>query len=493
MMPLKCVDVAIIGAGSAGLSAYQAAARFTDQIALIDACFSHKSNASHAYIPTKLLVAASEVATCITHHDRFGLQLDSQVHTQEVLSHIRQQNALVKTSWQQNLAEIPDTHKIQGQAHFADPHTLILTQANGHSQAIYAQRIVIATGAHLLWPASLAHLSQQQASKILDTHTLFDLPHLPKSLAIIGADTQALEIAQALQVLGVKVEVFTEKQQFGLLTDPWIRAQAQAYLQTKLTLHTQTKIHHVGYDAQENQVTIHYQTPNALQSTQVDYVLNLFAYQANLQHLALENAHIRLDDQGFPRFNQYTLQCISQDNSASHIFIIGDANQDRLHLHEALDEGCIAGENAGRYPKVQAGQRRCPLAIGFTQPSMAKIGLGYADLLERYRDEHKFALGQAQCTHLDARVHMMHLQVGWIRLYAEQGSGLFLGAELCTPRAEHLAHLLAWACQQRMSAQQMLAMPFYHPVLEETLRCALIDLNAQLKLGPVPDYTCMHL
>lgn len=492
-MPLKCVDVAIIGAGSAGLSAYQAAARFTDQIALIDACFSHKSNASHAYIPTKLLVAASEAATCITQHDRFGLSLDGQMHTQAVLAHIRQQNTLVKTSWQQNLAEIPDAHKMQGHAHFADPHTLILTQANGQTQAIYAQRIVIATGAHLLLPASLTDLYQQAASKILDTHTLFDLPHLPSSLAIVGADTQALEVAQALQALGVKVEVFTEKQQLGLLTDPWVCAQVQAHLQTRLRLHTQTRLQAICYQKHTHQVHLQYQTPEGRQSTQVDYVLNLFAYQANLQHLALENAEIRLDDQGFPRFNQYTLQCISQDNSASHIFIIGDANQDRLHLHEALDEGCIAGENAGRYPKVQAGQRRCPLAIGFTQPSMAKVGLGYADLLERYQDEQKFALGQAQCAHPDTRVHMMHPQVGWIRLYAEQGSGLFLGAELCTPRAEHLAHLLAWACQQRMSAQQMLAMPFYHPVLEETLRCALIDLNAQLKLGPVPDYTCMHL
>jgi dihydrolipoamide dehydrogenase len=59
------------------------------------------------------------------------------------------------------------------------------------------------------------------------------------------------------------------------------------------------------------------------------------------------------------------------------------------------------------------------------------------------------------------------------------------------PRAEHIAHLLAWAHQQRMSVPQMLTMPFYHPVIEEGVRTALRDLNAKLQLGPVMPQRCM--
>jgi dihydrolipoamide dehydrogenase len=47
---------------------------------------------------------------------------------------------------------------------------------------------------------------------------------------------------------------------------------------------------------------------------------------------------------------------------------------------------------------------------------------------------------------------------------------------MCVPSAEHLAHLLALAVEGRMTVADMLAMPFYHPVLEEGLRTALRDL-----------------
>ena len=76
-------------------------------------------------------------------------------------------------------------------------------------------------------------------------------------------------------------------------------------------------------------------------------------------------------------------------------------------------------------------------------------------------------------------------------MYGEQGSGRFLGAEMIGPSAEHIGHLLAWARQQGMTVQQMLDMPFYHPVIEEGVRTALRVLNKKLKLGPQPVERCL--
>jgi len=52
---------------------------------------------------------------------------------------------------------------------------------------------------------------------------------------------------------------------------------------------------------------------------------------------------------------------------------------------------------------------------------------------------------------------------------------------MLAPGAEHLAHLLAWALQAQMTVAQMLQMPFYHPVIEEGLRTALRQLDAELR------------
>jgi dihydrolipoamide dehydrogenase len=54
---------------------------------------------------------------------------------------------------------------------------------------------------------------------------------------------------------------------------------------------------------------------------------------------------------------------------------------------------------------------------------------------------------------------------------------------MIAPRGEHLAHMLAWACQARMTVKQMLEMPFYHPVIEEGVRTALRDLASALAKG----------
>jgi dihydrolipoamide dehydrogenase len=71
---------------------------------------------------------------------------------------------------------------------------------------------------------------------------------------------------------------------------------------------------------------------------------------------------------------------------------------------------------------------------------------------------------------------------GMLKVYAEQGSGLLLGAEMFGPAAEHIGHLLGWAAQNRMTVSKMLEMPFYHPVIEEGLRTALRDLNHNLDI-----------
>lgn len=78
------------------------------------------------------------------------------------------------------------------------------------------------------------------------------------------------------------------------------------------------------------------------------------------------------------------------------------------------------------------------------------------------------------------RARAAQINHGALRVYAEADSGRLLGAEMCAPAGEHLAHLLALAIDQSLSVWDLLRMPFYHPVLEEGLRTALRDLAAKL-------------
>ena len=96
-----------------------------------------------------------------------------------------------------------------------------------------------------------------------------------------------------------------------------------------------------------------------------------------------------------------------------------------------------------------------------------------------------FATGQVNFEE-QGRARILLQNKGLMNVYAEKTTGRFLGAEMVAPAGEHLAHLLAWALQNRTTIEQMLGMPYYHPVLEEGLRTALQDVIGKL---PAARYT----
>jgi dihydrolipoamide dehydrogenase len=117
------------------------------------------------------------------------------------------------------------------------------------------------------------------------------------------------------------------------------------------------------------------------------------------------------------------------------------------------------------------------MTIAFTDPQIATAGLTYRKL-----PAGRVVIGEVSFED-QGRSRVIRQNQGLLRVYAELGSGRFVGAEMVGPRAEHLAHLLAWACQSEMTIAQMLEMPFYHPVIEEGLRTALRDAREKLLHG----------
>ena len=199
----------------------------------------------------------------------------------------------------------------------------------------------------------------------------------------------------------------------------------------------------------------------------VDYVLAATGRTPNVNGLRLGNTSLALDARGVPRFDN-TMQC-----GTSPIFIAGDAGDDLPLLHEAADEGRIAGENAARFPDVRHAPRRTPLAVVFSEPQLAVAGARYADLAPG-----TFVTGEVSFED-QGRSRVMLRNAGRLHVYVDIARGRLLGAEMIGPDAEHIAHLLAWSIQAELTVERALAMPFDHPVVEEGLRTALRDGDAK--------------
>ena len=465
-------DVVVIGGGTAGMGAFRNARLHTDNVYLIESHVFGTTCARVGCMPSKLLIAAAEARHHALHTDPFGIHLDKNsivVNGEEVMNRVKSERDRFVGFVVEDVEAWPADKRIIGEAKFIDEHTI---QIDDHTQ-IQADRIVIATGSR---PVILPQW-QALGDKVIINDDVFSWDTLPQSVAVFGPGVIGLELGQALSRLGVEVKIFGVGGMLGGISDPVVLAEAKAVFSEELDLHldaqTEVKLNADG------KVEVQWTENGESGVYTADYLLAAVGRRPNVDRLGLENLTIQLDARGVPVAHPFTMQ-----TSIPHIFISGDASNQLPLLHEASDQGKIAGENAGTYPVIHKGLRRSPIGVVFTNPQIASIGLRYAQVVQRYKNMDCVAIGEVSFRN-QGRSRVMLVNKGHMRVYAEQGTGLFIGAEIVGPAAEHLAHLLAWAHQQKMTIPQMLDMPFYHPVIEEGLRTALRDVNAKLKLGEV--------
>jgi dihydrolipoamide dehydrogenase len=467
MNPIN-VDVAIIGAGTAGMGAYRAALSYTESVLLVEGGVYGTTCARVGCMPSKLLIAAAEAAHHARHTDPFGVHVERvSVDGAAVMARVQRERDRFVGFVLETVESIPQTNRLTAKVCFQNSNTLVTQQG----QLIHAGRIVIASGSIPVLPPLLKGLG----TRLLTNESVFDLPTLPKSLAVFGAGVLGMELGQAMSRLGVNLKIFGIGGGIVGIRDEAMRAYANETFNEEFYLDASAQVKSVTETA--TGVEVHFLHQDGTWKTEsFEYVLAATGRAPNVAGLGLENTGLELDKWGVPIFNRFTMQC---GNSA--IFIAGDVNNEIPLLHEAADQGRIAGDNAGRYPDVRVGLRRTPLAVAFTEPQVVSVGLNLEQIRQLYQS--RYAVGQVSFEN-QGRSRVMLRNKGMLKVYAELGSGLFLGAEMFGPFAEHIGHLMAWAAQKRMTVSEMLEMPFYHPVIEEGLRTALRDLNHNLHMGP---------
>ncbi|MCG7535568.1 dihydrolipoyl dehydrogenase [Pseudoalteromonas sp. OOF1S-7] len=471
-------DVVVIGAGTAGLSAYRNAKQSTDKVLMIEAGAYGTTCARVGCMPSKLLIAAAEAAHSVSEAPKFGVNTTApEIDGKAVMARVRSERDRFVGFVLEAVDELPEQDRIKGYARFLDANRV---QIDDHT-VITAKRFVIATGSR----PNIPGFFQAFGERLIINDDVFDWQDLPESVAVFGPGVIGLELGQALHRLGVKVKLFGVGGNIGPLTDPQIQDYANTVFGEEFYVDSDAKVSDMKQVGDKAQLT-YIDHDGKPQTEQFDYVLAATGRVPNVDKLGLENTGIELDDRGVPLADSHTMQC-----GDSHIFIAGDASNQIPLLHEAADQGTIAGQNAGRFPDVRNGLRRAPIAAVFSDPQIAMVGESFKQLNERYGKCGCFAIGEVSFEN-QGRSRVMLKNKGYMHLYAEQGSGLFLGAEFIGPAAEHIAHLLAWAVQNKMTVPQMLDMPFYHPVIEEGLRTALRNLNARLKFGPDIVQHCME-
>jgi len=451
---MREVDVAILGAGSAGLFAMSQVKRETDNYVLINGGELGTTCARVGCMPSKVLIQVAEDFHRKSIFDREGIDGGEElsVDVPASMEHVQDLRDVFVDKTLGVTDEMDEAHLIDGYAKFIAND---IVEVNG--EQIKAKSIIIATGSTPIVPAPW----QEFSDDIITTDEFFELEDLPASMAVIGLGSIGLEIGQSLHRLGVKVAAVDQLATIAKLEDEKVNALATATIGREFPLW-------LGEAATLEKVAEGIQITAGENKVVVDKVFASLGRKPNLANLNLEATDIKLDENNIPIFDSLTMQL-----EGLPIFIAGDVNVDRPLLHEAGHEGRVAGYNAV-HEKIQSFKRKVSLGITFCDPNIATVGAQLSEL-----NEDEIAIGEIQFAPV-GRALIIGKNRGLLRLYVQKSDGLLLGASMCCVKGENLAHLIAWSIQNNMTVFDMLKMPFYHPVIEEALQAALYSVLSKL-------------
>jgi dihydrolipoamide dehydrogenase len=462
-------DVAVIGAGTGGLSARRAATKEGARALLIEGGPYGTTCARVGCMPSKLLIAAADAAHGARTAGGFGVVVpEVRVDGKAVLERVRRERDRFVGFVVDSTEAIDADQRLRGKARFEAPTRLSVELPDGGKVQVDARSVVIATGSTPFVPDVLRGLGD----RLLTSDGIFEIEDLPKSVAVIGTGVVGLELGQALARLGSRVVVIGGDRTLAGLTDAVVRGSFSKALGEEMRLTTGVKLTAASRTAEG--VRLQWQLAGGgTHEEEFEKVLAATGRRPRLETLNLAASGVSLDARGRPLFDPRTMQC-----GETAVFLAGDVGGYRPVLHEAAGEGQIAGVNAARFPEVRAHVRRVPLTIVFTHPQVAVVGKRFSEI-----DCQATEIGQVDYED-QGRARVMRENVGVVRVYADRESELLVGAEMCGPRVEHTAHLLAWMIARKATVEEALAMPFYHPVVEEGIRTALRDVAARLRVAP---------
>lgn len=445
---MKHYDLLILGAGTAGLSAANEAAKHTDNFAVIEKGPMGTMCALRGCMPSKALIEAANACYNRYKLERFGIEGAEKlsVNLPQVLSHVRN----LRDGFVEGVIHGMDRYEvIRGTGHFRDMHTI---EVNGETYA--ADAILIATGSTPRIPKEFANYKNE----ILTTDTLFEQNNLPDSMAVIGLGSIGVEMGQALSRLGIAVTGFDPGLTLAGISDPGINTEAKKILAREMVIYGDNNITSVEKTGGG------YRLCSENHAVEVGQVLVSAGRIPNLEGLGLDKLDIPFEDH-VPQFDPDTLQIADLP-----LYIAGDVNSDRALQHEAADEGRIAVQHALKVSDPY--ERRTPLLITFTDPPIIRVGKAWRDI----KDSDPL-IGEVSYEH-QGRARMEQKNEGKARIYAAQ-DGTLLGAEMMAPAADHTAHLFALAIQESLNISSLLSLPYYHPTLEEAFRGALGKMEKQ--------------
>lgn len=373
-------DLVVIGAGSGGQQAAVQGAIIGGRVLMID---KEKIGGECLYagcVPSKALIRAAEVAALVRRAGDFGLP-HLNGHTPAAVQ--GGQMAAVSQSVQDVVQRVyqhespPAFHHkgvetAFGEVKFVDPETIAL---NG--RPIRARAFVLSTGSRPAIPP----VEGLMAVGFLTNESVFHVQNLPSRLAVIGGGPIGCEMAQAFARLGSQVTVLQSQPHLVPREDADVSEVIERrFREEGIHLVLGVKIEKAQRTADGVKQVIGTTTDGEHFCLDADEILVAVGRAVSVAGLELERAKVTYDARKGIQVDERFR------TSNPRVFAVGDCIGGYQFTHMAGYQGRVAARNA-LVPllKEKADYRVVPWTT-FTEPEIAKVGLGEREARAKYGD-----------------------------------------------------------------------------------------------------------
>jgi dihydrolipoamide dehydrogenase len=454
------VRLAILGAGPGGYVAAIKAAQLGAEVVVIEDDEVGGTCLNWGCIPTKTLIASSEVFLKAKELEQFGIDLKGEI-TPNLENIMARKNRVVSTQVKgiRGLLKSWGIALKEGRGVLTSAREINVSLKDGRREQVEADRIIIATGSR---PARISAFPFD-GEKIISSNEAVNLAEIPKSLLIIGAGAIGCEFACIYRELGAEVTMVEMLPRAVATEDDEISDLLEKELKKKkIKLFTDSRVDRI--DVRNDDV---HAFLSGGQELVTDKVLVSIGRTMNSDKIGAEAIGIKKGKRGEILVND------RMETSIPGVYAVGDVIGGMMLAHVASKEGLVAVGNIMGTGEIMD-YSVVPAAI-FTSPEIASVGLREHQAVEKGI---KIRIGRFPFRAL-GKAHAIGEISGLIKLIADASTDKIVGAHIIGPHASDLIHEYAVSMKNGLTVTDVSGTIHAHPTLSEGLMEAAEDVHGE--------------
>lgn len=456
-------SVLIVGGGPGGYVAAIRAAQLGTEVTVIEKEFLGGTCLNIGCIPTKSLLHSAELFEQLKSQGKeLGIHAkDLRIDFPQVMAH---KNGITKqlTSGVAGLFKLNNIKKIEGEASFIAPKTLLVKKANGQKENLKADSIILATGSVNFAPP-IPGLKENP--NCIDSTGALSLEELPKTMIVIGGGVIGLELACAYAAFGTKITVIEALDKMLPMMDGEITEIGVAHMKKMgIDFHLECPVQAIEPSPIGAKVVCKDKDGKTV-AFEGEKVLVAIGRRANTAGLELDMGGIH-HDQGRILVNQ------KMETNVPGVYAIGDCVKGYAQLaHTASAMGEVAAENicghVAQYEEITSPTcvYMMPEAagVGLTEETCKKLGIAYK-------------IGKFPML-ANGKALILNGGEGLVKIITDVKHEEILGMHMIGPRATDLIAEGALAIRLEATAEELITTIHSHPTVTETMREAALNVE----------------